>query len=188
MELHKICARKNGFTVIEICIVMALLAIVGALGLFMSMESLRGGAFRNDRDMVVSALQRARSLAVNNMCVGTIPSDANLCSQPNHCCDGKSHGVHFYSKTDPNKGKIVIFQGLSFSSRDTAIDEAIEFDNKTVYVDTATSMDIIFERLNGNATSTNITNATSTSVTITDGMGHSSVVEVNSEGRIDWTN
>jgi Tfp pilus assembly protein FimT len=161
-------------------IVMGLLATIGSLGLFMSMESLRGGSFRNDRDMAVSALQRARSLAVNNMCAGTVTSDASLCLQPNYCCDGKPHGVHFYSRADSNKGKIVIFQGASFSGRDMAADETIEFENKTVYADAAASVDIVFERLNGNASST--------TVTIKDGVGRSSDIDVNSEGRIDWTN
>ena len=54
---------RAGFTFIEILMVMALLAILGGLGLFMSMESMRGGTFRDNRNIIVSSLQRARSMA-----------------------------------------------------------------------------------------------------------------------------
>jgi Tfp pilus assembly protein FimT len=162
---------NSGFTLLEMCMVVGLLAITGSLGLFMGMEILRGAAFRNDRDAAVSALQRARSLAVNDMCFGA------------SCTEGKPYGVHF----DPGKKEVVIFQGASYSEG-AATNEAIPFDSKTVGVDASSAVDgnIVFDRLSGDLIT--FDSATSTSVILTDGLGHNSVIEVNSEGRIDWTN
>jgi prepilin-type N-terminal cleavage/methylation domain-containing protein len=161
--------RKStqGFTMIEVMMVMGLLVIVSSLGLFMSMETLRGGSFRNDRAAAVSALQRARSLAVNNMCFG----DEGDCGD-----EGKPHGVHF--GTD----EVVIFQGDSYDA-DAIANEVIKFDSKTTKIGSGSADNIIFKRLSGD-----LAGGGTGSVSITDGMGHSSVVEVNSEGRIDWTN
>lgn len=140
---------------------MGLLSIIGSLGLFISMEILRGGSFRNDCDMVVAALWRARSLAVNNMCLGS------------SCTEGQPHGAHF----DPIKKEVVIFQGGGYNASDP-VNEAIPFDNKTVYVDAFSSIDIIFARVSGNTVTTTII--------LKDGAGHISTIETNSEGRIDW--
>ncbi len=160
-----------GFSVLELMMVMALLMIVSSLGLFMSMETLRGGSFRNDRAAVVSALQRARSLAVNNMCFGG----------DSVCDDGKPHGVYF----NPGAGGVTIFQidpgETDFSDRDEDADETINFDSRVT--DIMEEKTIIFDRLSGNSA-----NATTTVVTLADGIGHTSEITVNSEGRIDWTN
>jgi|GEM_PF-1017554 len=176
---------NRGFTMLEVIIVMGLLVIVGSLGLFMSMETFRGNSFRNDRDATVSGLQRARSLAVSNMCFGFSPSNQSQCALPDYCCDGKSHGVHFYNKADiAKRGKFVIFQGDNFSEGAFA-NEFVSFNNPQVYVDIDSDVNISFARISGNLIPET---ATSTSVTITDGNSHNSVIEINSEGRIDWTN
>ena len=57
---------SNGFTLIEILVVLAIVASVLGLGLFMSMDVYRGFSFRSERDVVVSVLQKARSRAINN--------------------------------------------------------------------------------------------------------------------------
>jgi len=59
--------QLRGFSLIEILVVVGMLALVGALGLFMSMESYRGTYARSERDMVVSLLERARSRSMNNI-------------------------------------------------------------------------------------------------------------------------
>ena len=144
---------------------MGLLVIVASLGLFMSMETLRGGSFRNDRNTAVSALQRARSLAINNMCFGD-------------CDNGKPHGVHF------NSDGVIIFQGENYTAGESE-NETIDFDSKTTTVDASkiNNGNIIFKQLSGD-----LLDASSSSVIIGDGMGHSSEIKVNSEGQIDWTN
>jgi Tfp pilus assembly protein FimT len=160
-------AASKGFTVLEMLVVMGLFVLVCSLALIISMDSWRGDTFRNDRDGIVGALQRARSQAVNNMCLGV------------GCTDGKPHGVHFYAKTDANKDTIVIFQGNSFNIAD-ANNESIKFASETNFVDSVLPVDIIFSQLSGNASSTvNI---------MMNGPGHSSKISVNSAGQIDWTN
>ena len=163
MELPKTCINKrnSGFTVLEVMVVMGLLAAIGSLSLFMGMESFRGGSFRNDRDMVVDSLRRARSMAINSVCSGS------------GCGDGKSHGVHF----DPDKKGIILFQCDNYDAIDSS-NEAIPFDNKTVYIDASSSVDIIFERLSGNSTTTN--------VILKDSANHISTIGINSAGRVDW--
>lgn len=163
MESPKTSINKynRGFTVPEVMVAIGLLAVIGVLGLFVNMESLRSGSFSNDRDAAVSALRRARSLAVNNVCFGSA------------CTDGKSHGVHF----DPENKQVVIFQGGSYNSSDLT-NEVIPFDDKSVYVDASSSLDVIFDRISGNAATTTII--------LKDGAGHISTIKTNSEGRIDW--
>jgi prepilin-type N-terminal cleavage/methylation domain-containing protein len=151
---------KKGFTMIEILVVITLIAIIISLGMVMSMDSFRGFSFRNDRDAVVAALQRARSLAINNICLGST------------CDDGKKHGVHF----DPAAKEIVIFQGNSYNSSDV-LNEAIKFESKAISA-VSTIDDVVFDRLSGNAV-----NAT---ITMTDGAGRSATIETNSAGRINY--
>lgn len=155
---------------IEVTIVMGLLAIVGSLGLFISMESLRGGSFRNDRDAVVSSLQRARSLAINNMCFGS------------GCTDGKAHGVYF----KPDMNGVIIFQTdpeVANYTADPMADEFIEFDSAATKV--TAEKTIIFNRLNAKLLPAGTSDI---DVTLTGDVGRTSTIKVNSEGRIDWTN
>lgn len=58
---------SRGFSMIEIMITIALLALLVALGLFMSMEAYRGATRRSERDVIVSMLERARSRAMANI-------------------------------------------------------------------------------------------------------------------------
>ncbi len=59
-------SRNKGFTLIEILVVIAILAMLIGLGLFMSMDSYRAYLSRSERDTVVSLLERARSRAMAN--------------------------------------------------------------------------------------------------------------------------
>lgn len=61
-----ISAPPRGFTLIEIVVVMAIFTVLIGLGLFMSIDSYRGFAFRSEQDTIVSVLEKARSRAVNN--------------------------------------------------------------------------------------------------------------------------
>lgn len=59
--------NKRGFTLIELVVVMGILAAIMSLGLLMSMDVYRGFSYRNERDVVVSMLQKARSRSMNNI-------------------------------------------------------------------------------------------------------------------------
>jgi len=56
-----------GFTLIEVLVVMAMFSVLVGLGLFMSMDMFRGYSARSERDVVVSALGKARSRAMANL-------------------------------------------------------------------------------------------------------------------------
>ena len=159
---------NSGFTLVEIIVVIGILAIIASMGLYFSIDNYKGSSYRDELDLLVSSIEHSRAEAINNICYGT------------SCTDGESHGVHFYPKSDPNHDRFVIFQGTSFIDGDE-LNDVIKFDNKTVYVDVSFPVDIIFDRLSGSLISGSIT-----SMTLKDDMGHSTAIEINSEGRIDW--
>lgn len=52
---------------LEIAVVMAIFTALIALGLFMSMETLKGTIYRSEEATIVSLLQKARSRSMNNI-------------------------------------------------------------------------------------------------------------------------
>ena len=163
MALPKIYTHsrgKAGITLVEILIVIALFAFVGGSALIISMDSYRGFSFRNERDVIISALQKARSQAINNMCFGA------------SCTDGKAHGLHVAS---PN---LTLFQGGSYSVADP-LNEVISANNNSAVLSGLT--DVVFAQLSGDVASPG-------TITVTDTSLHTSSITINSEGRITWTN
>jgi len=134
--------------------------MVAGFSTIVSMDNYRSYSFSNERDLLVAILHKARNQAINNMCVGAL------------CTDGKPHGVHI------TPGAYTIFQGATFATRDSAVDEVIQ----TKAPVTVTGInDIVFSQLSGNASPVGTT-------TIADPTNHSSVISINSEGQISWTN
>jgi prepilin-type N-terminal cleavage/methylation domain-containing protein len=78
----------SGFTLIEFLVVMSVMLVVFSMGLILSLDSYRGYSFRNERNLAVSVLQKARSRAL-----------ANIDQQP--------QGVH----VDTTGNQYVIFEG-----------------------------------------------------------------------------
>ena len=157
----------SGFTLIEILVVMGLLAIMAGLGLLMSMETFRGNSFRNERDTLVSALQMARSQAMDNMCFG------------GGCTDGKSHGV--YIQTDGgNVQNYIIFQGDTYNSSDP-INQTIPAASYNIHLGAPVINQIVFDHLSGNV-------ITAGDIILAGQDGHTSTISVNSIGAISWTN
>lgn len=153
---------RAGFTLIEIIISVGLLAILGGLGLVMSMDSYRGHAFRNERDIIVSALQKARSQSISNMCQGD-------------CTGGQPHGVYL------EDNQYVIFQGENYETRASQYDEVIIAQTGTTKIE-GPLRSVVFSQLSGQVAPSGI-------ITISDKTGqHSSDIYVNSEGLITWTN
>lgn len=163
MALLKVCSHNlnRGFTIIELLTVVALMALILGLGLIVSMDSLRGFSFRNDRDAVVAALQRARARAINNVCLG------------NACVDGKAHGVYF------DAGRIVLFQGSDYSSRDEVVDEIIKFESAATTINNSPPNGIVFEQLSGNVNS-------AVSIEMRGGDWRGATIEINAAGRINY--
>ena len=148
------------FTLLEVLIVMAIFIMVAGFGLFVSLDTFRGYSFRNERDVVVSVLNKARSQSINNMCFGT------------SCTDGKAHGVYFGVA-----GNYVVFQGASYATRDTALDEVVAASHKGATV-TGTS-EVVFAPLSAVV-------ASPATITVT-ADSHSSVITVGTEGQVVWT-
>lgn len=87
-----------GFTLIELTIVLAVVAIVAALGTVISLEFYRSRILDSERDQLLSILRRARIAAMNNIY-------------------GLPHGVYFSSST------YTLFAGKSYGERDASKDE-----------------------------------------------------------------
>ncbi|MBU6501034.1 MAG: prepilin-type N-terminal cleavage/methylation domain-containing protein [Patescibacteria group bacterium] len=82
-------SKRSGFTLIEIIIVIALIGILASMGLWVSMDFYRSYSFRSEKNIFISALQKARMESMLN-----INEDV--------------HGVHVES------GRYVIFQGTPY--------------------------------------------------------------------------
>ena len=142
-------------------------AIIGSLGFIVSLDTFRDYSLRDERNLIVSALHKARSQSVNNMCF--------TAAAP--CTDGKPHGVRIEA------GQYVIFQGPDFAGRDTAVDEII----KSVYAPAATTgfTEVVFSPLSANAATLP---AGTWTLSVSDSMGNTSVIIISGEGRVTWTN
>lgn len=153
---------SRGFTLIEILVVIAIFTMLGGMALVVSMESYRGYAFRNERDMIVALLQKARSESMSNVCLGT------------SCTGGRPHGVYLQT------GSVVIFQGPNYASRDSAVDETITSRYAAASTTPGSFTEVVFTQLSATTTAT--------STTLRDDAGHVSVISIHSEGGITWTN
>ena len=136
MELLKIYIHKNtnyqrfniennwqGFSLIEILIVMGLLAIIAGFGLVVSLDSYRSYNFRSEQNLIISLLQKARNQSINNI-------------------NEKPHGLHI----DQAAKTYTLFQGANYAHRDTA--EDIIFQGNDNY-QLAGLSEIIFTQLSG---------------------------------------
>lgn len=163
-KISIIRAKKQGLTLIEVLISIALLSLIGGFSLYFSMDDTRAYSFRDDRDRVVSALQRARAQSMHGVC------RAEDCTAP------APHGVYRTGNT------IVLFEGASYATRSEAFDEIVELrsDNLTL----TGAEEIMFAPLSGRVTTTP---SDVWSIEITDGLGRGSTITTNAEGRIFWT-
>ena len=159
--------NARGFTLLEVLVVMGLLIVVAGFGLIVSFDDYRGFNFRNERDIIVNVIQKARGQAINNMCYGA------------GCTDGKPHGVYFGTA-----GKYIIFQGASYDathlSADAQQDEVIDAKDGAAALSGMTSA--TFNRLRADATTVG-----GTALTVTQS-GRTSVITIEPEGRVWWTN
>lgn len=152
---------NRGFSLIEIVVVIGLLAIIGGFFMLTNIDTYRSYLFRGERDNIVEALQKARSRAINNICFGA------------SCSNGRPHGVRFESG-----GDFIIFQA-PYSSSDSTNDKM-----SLIYGTTITDsvpFEITFSQLSGDS-------SVERDITIVDDIGHISVISINNEGQILWSN
>lgn len=149
--------NQTGFTLIEIIVVVSLLAAIGGLVALTDFDAWRGYTFRDERDLLISVLQKARSESVNNVCLGSV------------CSDGQPHGVKILP------GKYVIFQGQSYAGRNPAFDEEIEASNSII---PSGITEVVFGQLNGDVSGPG-------DIIIGDAI-RTATISINNEGRINW--
>lgn len=161
---------QAGITLLEVLLVLTLLILITGLAVVANFQAYRGFAFHGERNVIVNALQKARSEAISNVCLnGGVIS----------CSDGVAHGVHF------GTGQYVIFQGASYNAADTNVNEVIPSGGAvtTSCPFSPCTTDIMFSQLSGQASFNPVG-----SITLTGQTGQTSVITVNSEGQIVWTN
>ena len=122
--------RQNGYTVVELLIVLGIITIVAGLGLFLSADTYRSSNFSAGVDAVTVSLQRARSRAINNI-------------------DAKRHGVKITG------GDYVIFTtDNNYTGRDATKDEIIAGGAGFVF---SGADEFVFDRLSGKTTAGDVT-------------------------------
>lgn len=154
-------SRKNGFTLIEILLVIALFLIIASSSTIVGLQSFKHSTVRNEERLIVSILQKARSEAMGQSCTGT-------------CDGGVDQGVHI-----ANAG-ITIFQGDTFDSNDP--------ENETFphLADNGESglTDIVFTSSGNTLLIPNL----SSSIVLNDPEGGVMSISVGNEGQISWSN
>lgn len=114
--------NSQGFTLVEVAVVMAIFGFLVAMGLFFDFSLYRGSSFHSDVDIFASVLQRARSRAINNI-------------------NESRHGVFIDSD------KYVLFQGSSYGL-EPGFDQPISRNGGLVF---GGPSEIIFDQLSGDS-------------------------------------
>jgi prepilin-type N-terminal cleavage/methylation domain-containing protein len=156
---------QSGFTMLEILVVIGLVLMLSTMALLVSFDTYRGSNFRNDRDLLVATLERARAQSLNNLCVGTTCTAAQ---------NSRPHGVAIRPNGQPNS--YVVFQGASYVTRDSGVDSNFVASQTST---TTGATEIVFSPLSGTTTAK--------TVTVSDTSGHSSVITIGTDGQIIWT-
>ena len=115
---------KEGFALIEIVVMIVILAIIGGIGLLLSMDQYRSYVLNSDRNTLVSMMQKARNKSMNN--VNEAP-----------------HGVSIRPTS------FVLFRGSSYVSRNPALDETVP---RSTALTITGSAEVVFEQLTGSVT------------------------------------
>jgi prepilin-type N-terminal cleavage/methylation domain-containing protein len=147
---------REGFTLIEIIVAVAILLCVLALGLLISLDVYRGYAYRSERATVVALLTRARSHAM-----------ANVNQAPWGVCEDAGGGVY------------KLFRGAGYSAS-AYVDESVPVApaGQVTGLPACTSgAGIVFSQLSGTTTAATIT--------VQETAGPQTVT-INSEGAIIW--
>jgi prepilin-type N-terminal cleavage/methylation domain-containing protein len=166
MASPSICPPDKGFTLVEIVIVIAILAVIFSLGMFISFDVYKSYSFRSEKSVILSVLQKARSRALANV-------------------NQTRHGVRFES----SPARYIIFEcplassqcsNYTASSSDIIVDAARQIS----FIPPSPNLPftIIFEQLSGDCV--NCLNP-ETVIAVSDGV-RSYTVTINSEGMISW--
>lgn len=171
---YKSPVSLRGFTFIELLIVIGIFVVIAGLGLFMSVNAFRGYLHRSERDIIVSILARARSEAMNNICVGPL------------CTDGQMHGVCF------NAPSYIIFQGASYgayaiTNQTIPSNSAINIaSDHASFFTCGSGTGAVFDQLTGKLVPQLALATDELMITISESGRPNSNIYINNEGRINW--
>lgn len=116
--------RTQGFSMIELILVLALIGVVALFTVPLTMDSLTRSSVTQERDLFVSLVLRgARAAALANI-------------------DQKSHGIHI------NPTEYVLFDTPVYSAT-AASNRRIPFSNSAIAVSSSNGSDIIFQQRSG---------------------------------------
>jgi prepilin-type N-terminal cleavage/methylation domain-containing protein len=115
----------SGFTFIEVLIVFAIIGVIAAFGIIVSLDSYQRYSKHSERDLLVSLLEKARSEAVNN--IGAEP-----------------HGLWL---GDPNN--YVLFRGVNHTSNPSLNLNVPRNGAITVTLVPAGTSEVLFTQLSG---------------------------------------
>ena len=166
---------QRGVTLIELIMIMGLVIALGALALFVSLDSFRGYLYHTDRDLLITALQHARAEAIGSVCL-----DGGTTS----CVGAVAHGVHI----DTEGGFIqdyVVFQGMNYQADDPA--NALIGASGALTLATSDSSDvseIVFKPSSGQV---GVLGASGSTMVLVDTVGRVSTTTIGDEGQISWT-
>lgn len=149
--------NTKGFTLIEVTIVVAILALIGSTSVFFTAAHLKQASLESQRRLLVTALQTARSNAMNNI-------------------QESPHGVAIYPSGI--KG-YVLFVGQNYSGRQVKHDTAF-IETYPVTISTSSPAEIIFSQLSGDA------NYEGKVILNNTNQNSSTSVTINHEGKIGW--
>lgn len=150
-------SSREGFTFIEILVVIGIVSAFASLSLLVDFNSYRGDAFRAEVSSLGGALQTARANALNNI-------------------NEEKHGVAIHP--DGYDG-YVIFQGTSYATRNTSLDAQIKA-SYGVTISPTSPMEIVFDQLSGT------TNYDGDIMLIDPNRAMNAALSINHEGRISW--
>ena len=112
-------AAWQGFSLVELLIVVAIIVTISGLGLFVGLDFYKTYALNSERDVMIGILMKARNKAANNF-------------------NQSAHGMFI------NSNGYTVFQGPSYASRNGAYDEFVARNNS---VTESGLNEIVFEQL-----------------------------------------
>lgn len=152
---------KQGISLIEVIIAIGLIGLIGSLIGPIHTSEYQQYSFADERSIFVSNLQKARSRAMHNVCLGS------------ECIKGLPHGIHI------EENFYTIFQGDTYVANDPQ-NEKIHFHKETKVTG---PIDIIFSPLSGTASTTPV----NTWDTVFVRRNLVATTSINVEGLITWT-
>lgn len=154
-----------GFTLLEIIVSIAILALIASLGLFISLDFFKNYSLRSEQNVIVSLLQNARSQSLNNI-------------------DQVRHGMHFESIPL----RYILFECPALTPQcgsyiANSSDLTTHFSYNISITNPVLPFDVIFDQLSGDC----INCSSPVNINISDINGVKNyIITINSEGRIDW--